>query len=72
MFSVERGAFGFHEVCVAVMAVVALVSSGGVFSALDYVFSILSLIELTNRILTNYIHFASWPSHFPTKKSSAN
>ena len=42
VFSVQRGAFCLHKVRVTVMTVVALVPSSGVFSAFDYVFSILS------------------------------
>jgi hypothetical protein len=50
-----------------VVAVVALVFGGFVFSAFGYVFSVFSLMEFANWVLANCIDFASW-STFSHKK----
>jgi hypothetical protein len=62
VLSVEWCSFCFHEVGVAVVAVVTLVS-GGVFAAFDYVFGFLFKVESASRVLTNNINFASCSGH---------
>jgi hypothetical protein len=53
VFSVERGAFGLHEVGLAVFAVVALVVGGGVFTLFYDVFVLLFLVVGAFWVLAN-------------------
>lgn len=63
VFSVDWCAFCFHEVGVAVVAVVALVS-GGVFAAFDYVFVFFFEVEPAVMVLTKGINLTSRSGHF--------
>ena len=55
MFFVEGGAFGLHEVGVAVFALVSLVVGGVVFALFDYVFVFFFLVVDTFWVLTTML-----------------
>ena len=62
MFSVEGCAFGFHEICVAVHALVSLVVGGVVFAFFCDVFVLFFLVVGAFWVLANCVDLAFWSS----------